>query len=81
MRVVFFAQLREDLKVSELEVSVTKASSLKKLKNYLIDLHPEWAFFLDNKLLLMAVNYHYVKTDVVLSETDEIAFFPPVTGG
>lgn len=31
--------------------------------------------------VLVAVNYDYVKPDQVLSDGDEVAFFPPVTGG
>jgi molybdopterin synthase sulfur carrier subunit len=31
--------------------------------------------------LLSAVNMAYVKADAKLSDGDEVAFFPPVTGG
>ena len=31
--------------------------------------------------LLAAINMVYVKTDAKVSEGDEVAFFPPVTGG
>ncbi|MCF7987267.1 MAG: MoaD/ThiS family protein [Methylovulum sp.] len=30
---------------------------------------------------LVAVNMDYVKLDVLVNDGDEIAFFPPVTGG
>ncbi len=31
--------------------------------------------------LLIAVNQEYSSTDILLSDGDELAFFPPVTGG
>ncbi len=30
---------------------------------------------------LCAINMEYVKTDAMVSDGDEVAFFPPVTGG
>jgi molybdopterin synthase sulfur carrier subunit len=33
------------------------------------------------KKVLVAVNYEYVNMNYKLKEGDEIAFFPPVTGG
>ncbi len=30
---------------------------------------------------LCAINMEYVKTDALVSDGDEVAFFPPVTGG
>ena len=31
--------------------------------------------------LLMAINQDYVKADAHVKDNDEVAFFPPVTGG
>ena len=31
--------------------------------------------------VLIAINQDYVKADAVLADGDELAFFPPVTGG
>jgi sulfur-carrier protein len=87
MRIVFFAQLREQLGAAGIEVAATEANSLEKLKQHLIDLHPEWKTFLTNPSLLTAINHQYIKTqknnlaDIKLNDADEIAFFPPVTGG
>lgn len=35
----------------------------------------------DIKSLLIAVNSEYAEADVILSENDEIALIPPVSGG
>ena len=34
-----------------------------------------------NYLILFAVNHEYVHADYLLKDGDEVAFFPPVTGG
>ncbi|MFK8067102.1 MAG: molybdopterin converting factor subunit 1 [Gammaproteobacteria bacterium] len=31
--------------------------------------------------LLMAINMEYAKPDTLVKDNDEVAFFPPVTGG
>ena len=31
--------------------------------------------------ILIAVNHDYVKKDFIINDNDEVAFFPPVTGG
>jgi len=35
----------------------------------------------DDENILMAINMEYVKSDAIVKEGDEVAFFPPVTGG
>ncbi len=81
IRVLFLAQLREQLGAAELQVAAASVSSIAALKQYLVDSHPQWEQFLSNSKLLVAVNHEYAKTDVAIKSGDEVAFFPPVTGG
>jgi sulfur-carrier protein len=81
IRVVFLAQLREQLGVAELQVAAESVASIAALKQYLVASHPQWEQFLSNSKLLVAVNHQYAKTDVEIKSGDEVAFFPPVTGG
>lgn len=37
--------------------------------------------FADLSTIRVAVNYEHVKLDQEISKNDEVAFFPPVTGG
>ena len=43
--------------------------------------NPQWQASLDNRTLLSAVNQDMVPMDSDVNDGDEIAFFPPVTGG
>jgi molybdopterin synthase sulfur carrier subunit len=81
IRVIFLAQLREQLGIAELNVDASAVSSISELKQYLVIHHPEWVQFLENKKLLAALNHAYARGDSPLKAGDEVAFFPPVTGG
>ncbi|MNJ80203.1 Molybdopterin synthase sulfur carrier subunit [compost metagenome] len=41
----------------------------------------KWALALESGKLLVAVNQTLVPLDTLLNDGDEVAFFPPVTGG
>lgn len=81
IKVLFFAQLREQLKCSEITVSANDVESVLQLRDYLILKNPSWVEFLANPTLLIAVNQTLVKSSHVVISGDEVAFFPPVTGG
>lgn len=81
IHVVFLAQLREQLGSNGVQIDSSNAKSIGELKQYLISQHPEWAEFLGNKKLLIALNHEYARGDFPLKSGDEVAFFPPVTGG
>ena len=81
IRVLFLAQLREQLGTAELQIADDSVDSIQVLKQYLVTAHPQWEQFLSNSRLLVAVNHEYAKTDVAIKSGDEVAFFPPVTGG
>lgn len=81
IRVVFLAQLREQLGVAATEVPPDSIHTLDELKKYLLHQNPSWNTALSNPKILTAVNHEYVKGSPVLHDGDEVAFFPPVTGG
>ncbi|MFT6207270.1 MAG: molybdopterin converting factor small subunit, partial [Colwellia sp.] len=41
----------------------------------------DWQHYLTNNSLLCAVNHQMVNNDFLVKAGDEVAFFPPVTGG
>ena len=56
----------------------TAGGTVGELRNELVATYPRLR---DLRSLFIAVNLAYVNDDVVLSETDEIALIPPVSGG
>lgn len=80
MRVLFFARFRERLNCAELELALAPAS-LAALKQQLAERGDRWAEVMSADSLLVAVNQQMISGDVALAAGDEVAFFPPVTGG
>ena len=52
-----------------------------RLREHLADRAPALADFLRGGTLLVAVNREYAAATTVLKDGDEVALFPPVTGG
>lgn len=75
IKVAFFASLREHVGFSEILVEVPESVPLARLWSLVVPEKP----LPDN--VLAAKNMEYVELNEVAEEGDEIAFFPPVTGG
>lgn len=80
MKIVFFGQIKEVLGVSQLEY-LERCENVAQLRKRLQSKGESWQQFLSTTRSLVAVNQVLTDESCVLSETDEIAFFPPVTGG
>jgi molybdopterin synthase sulfur carrier subunit len=81
IKVLFFAKLSEQLGCRELQVDATAVENTDQLFQYLIEQKAEWSSILTSQLCLKAVNQAMVNNNVLLKDGDEVAYFPPVTGG
>ena len=80
IQVLFFAGYRERLGCDHLELD-SKASNISELKAELADRGDNWKTVLQDRKTLVAVNQTMTKDSAVIKDGDEVAFFPPVTGG
>lgn len=80
IKVLFFARLREQLGCAELQVQYANLMDTDLLRRQLLEHHPQWQEFFDQQILV-ALNQTLVKGNHPLGDGDEVAFFPPVTGG
>lgn len=80
MNILFFAALRETLGES-LEVDVTPPLTVSELRQALAEALPEHASLFAPARTLSAVNQTICQGDTLINAGDEVAFFPPVTGG
>ena len=83
LRLLYFAWLRARLGVAEEEVALpAKVHDVAALLAWLQQRGPRYAEALrDLSVVRVAVNQDYVGRDHKLREGDEVAIFPPVTGG
>lgn len=83
IKIVYFASIREKLGLSEeslqLPVGVENAG---QLSTWLQQSRGEkWVAALGHPSTIIAVNQEMVNADSAVKAGDEVAFFPPVTGG
>ncbi|WOX04755.1 molybdopterin synthase sulfur carrier subunit [Microbulbifer pacificus] len=81
IKVLFFASLREQLGCDGLEAEAAGIASIEELRGKLAQKGSNWQSALANELLQVALNQQLSNMDAAIKDGDEVAFFPPVTGG
>ena len=83
VKVLFFANLRERLGTGAEMVEIPdSASTVAGLRLHLMRRGGAWQDALaDMKVVRVAVNHDMAAANAPLNPGDEVAFFPPVTGG
>ena len=83
MKILYFAWIRTNLGVSEELLDVpSEIKDVEGLLEWLINRGESYKnVFSDLSLIRVAVNQEFVDLDNAITKGDEIAFFPPVTGG
>ena len=83
LKVLFFARVREALDCPMLEVPWKDSlASLDSLQAHLCEVGGDsWSEVLGERNMIRAVNQVVIEGDCPLHDGDEVAFFPPVTGG
>lgn len=82
IKILYFASLREQLDcgAEELELPV-EIKDVSDLRTWLGQRGEQWQEAFDGqRILLSAVNQQMIK-NININDGDEVAFFPPVTGG
>ncbi len=78
----YFASLRDQLNCESEELSwQDDFSTVNDIKTLLSKRNEHWQKLLSNNTTLIAINQQMVNADSPIKDGDEIAFFPPVTGG
>ncbi|OCG40064.1 molybdopterin synthase sulfur carrier subunit [Gilliamella sp. Bif1-4] len=79
-KVIFFAQIRELVGTESVMLDANQLS-VSYLINQLSERGEQWFLAFKENSVLCAVNQTLVDSDYIVKKGDEIAFFPPVTGG
>jgi len=83
LNIHYFASLREELgKSAETLALPAGVVDVDSLVAHLVAVHGEgWMLLKDSTRVLVAVNQTIVDRAQPLTGTEEVAFFPPMTGG
>jgi molybdopterin synthase sulfur carrier subunit len=81
IKLLFFAQLREVLDCHHLELPLVLPITVAALKSQLAQRGDRWQMMFTERELLCAINQVIGDDTQTVRAGDEVAFFPPVTGG
>ncbi len=83
VKILYFASMRERMGRNEEDLAMPgKVSTVRELIAWLLDRDAAGASaFAQPSLVRAAVNQEFAGLDTKVGDGDEIAFFPPVTGG
>jgi len=83
VKVLFFAGLREQLGTAAEEIELPAGvNTVAALRSHLLGRGEKWKSALgEARLVRTAVNQDMVQAAARIKAGDEVAFFPPVTGG
>ena len=81
IRLLFFARIKERLGKGEMTIDFVENQSLQTLTQGLIEKNgDDWQILLEPDTVF-SCNQRVVDRDFIVADGDEVAFFPPVTGG
>ena len=82
IRILYFASLRERIGQSAEELTLPDGiDTLGRLRAHIAARGAHWDAFAEGKSLRAAVNQRMAQAETSVDDGDEVAFFPPVTGG
>ncbi|MFV8571965.1 molybdopterin converting factor subunit 1 [Marinobacter sp. SBS5] len=77
----FFARLREELGTEQLTLPANKGQTAGDLLAELASRGGPWTQLQGDQPVMVAINQAMAKPAATVKAGDEVAFFPPVTGG
>lgn len=79
VRLLFFASLKDIVGAREMRLDVPQGATISDLLTHLEGSYPRVKEY--RPVVLTAINEQYVNQDASVQEGDEVAIFPPVSGG
>ena len=82
MKILYFAKLKQLIGKSEEIISIKQKKKISQVINELKNRNDVYNFaFKETNSLQYAVNCEYVDLNFIVKDSDELAIFPPVSGG
>ncbi|MEE9330943.1 MAG: molybdopterin converting factor subunit 1 [Methylophilaceae bacterium] len=83
IKVLYFARIKESVNYSTEDLVLpANIATVTALKNHLAERGDIWADLFNGKQTIRAaINHELADNMAAINDGDEVAFFPPVTGG
>jgi molybdopterin synthase sulfur carrier subunit len=82
INVLYFARLKEQLKTGSESLDADALTTVGAIVDHLRGRGGVWQqVFAEDQTVMMALNQEMCDADARVKDGDEVAFFPPVTGG
>ena len=83
MIIKYFAWLKNITNTEEEEVNNKNITDVKTLKEFLLKKYPQLDQYMkkEDDFIRVAINLEYITSNETIDSKDEIALFPPVSGG
>tara|TARA_Y100001970_G_C13659054_1_gene567399 strand:- start:230 stop:475 length:246 start_codon:yes stop_codon:yes gene_type:complete len=81
MKIKYFAWIKDITKKDEEIIKNKQPKTINDLKKLLCKSYPDLEKHINNNILRYAINMEYTSINQKLASKDEIAIFPPVSGG
>ena len=82
MIIKYFAWLKNITNTEEEEIDDKNITDVKTLKEFLLKKYPKLNQYMEEEnFIRIAINLEYIATNELIDSKDEIALFPPVSGG
>ena len=82
MKIKYFAWLKNITHTDCENIIDSSITDINSLKKFLCNKYPKLnSYIIKENIIQIAVNLEYISNNCKLSSNDEIALFPPVSGG
>tara|TARA_B110000196_G_C21091558_1_gene637807 strand:- start:1007 stop:1255 length:249 start_codon:yes stop_codon:yes gene_type:complete len=82
MKIRYFSWIKNITNIDIEEVDNKYIKDIESLKKFLTEKYPKLnEYLITNDIIQIAVNLEYTSKNISISTHDEVALFPPVSGG
>tara|TARA_Y100000590_G_C15102511_1_gene781803 strand:- start:335 stop:580 length:246 start_codon:yes stop_codon:yes gene_type:complete len=81
MIIKYFAWIRDITSVNEENLNDSSIIDVNSLKKFISTKYPKLKKHIDEDIIRISINLNYSYENDKISQSDEIALFPPVSGG